>query len=145
MARRADLVDDLVVSTALAILKRAPGVGRHDDAEGRDLLAQAAALRARLESLATEFADGVLTGQQLRTATERTRSNLAAVEGQIARTAEGKTLGALAGASDLHGTWERLGVERQRSAIEALMTVTIHPTARGHVFSADDVEMTPRD
>lgn len=145
VARRADLVDDLVVSTALAILKRTPDVGRRDDAEGRDLLAQAAALRARLESLATEFADGVLTGQQLRTATERTRSNLAAVEGQIARAAEGTALGALAGASDLHGAWERLGVERQRSAIEALMTVTIHPTTRGHVFSADDVEMTPRD
>lgn len=144
VARRADLVDDLVVSTALAILKRNPDVGRQDDHEGKELLAQAAALRARLDTLATEFADGVLTGQQLRTATERTRSNLEAVEGRLARAAEGTALGSLAGAPDLRAAWERLDMERQRTAIEALMTVTIHPTSRGQTFTADDVEMQPR-
>ena len=66
------------------------------------------------------------------------------MDGRLARAAEGTALGSLAGAPDLRAAWERLDMERQRTAIEALMTVTIHPTSRGQTFTADDVEMQPR-
>jgi hypothetical protein len=42
-----------------------------------------AALRSRLDVLAADFADGVLTSSQLRTATERIRSRLADVEAEL--------------------------------------------------------------
>lgn len=83
LARRLDLVDAVVTETAIARLAMPDAADllvddkRPDAAELRQ---EALALRSRLDQLAVDFADGAITNTQLRTATERLRGRLRAVE-----------------------------------------------------------------
>jgi hypothetical protein len=116
---------------------------RHPDiAQLRD---RALALRQRLDSLAVDFADGTLTGSQLRTATARVRQNLTAVEAEMADAGRVDVLGPLVAAADVQAVWDALSVARRRAVIDLLMTVTVHPAGRGkRHFDASTVTITWR-
>lgn len=143
VARRGEPVDDYVQAVVLARLGR-------DDA--RDLLtnrdlpdleamrSEALALRARLDSLAVDFADGSLTASQLRAATDRLRSNLADVEARMADAGRVDVLGPLVRAADLTAAWDQFSTARKRAVIAVLMTVVIWPPGRGvRTFDPDSV------
>ena len=99
--------------------------------------------RARLDGLAVEFADGVLTAQQLRTATERLRQRIAGLEAQLADAGRVDVLGPLVSAADIRKPWNGLGVDRQRVVVDTLMVVTLHPPGRGkRDFEPDTVDIT---
>lgn len=91
---------------------------------------RSAAIHARLDQLATDFADGVLTASQLRTATVRLREQLADADAQLAETSR-DILGPLLDTDDIAAMWEALDVDRRRAVIDALMGVRILPTGRG--------------
>ena len=57
------------------------------------LRTEATALRARLDELATGFADGVVTRSQFRTATSRAKAKLATAEAQMADAGRVNVLG----------------------------------------------------
>jgi site-specific DNA recombinase len=148
LARRAAPVDQYVSQVVIARLSRPDA---HDLLVRRDLpdldalRQEAVEYRTRLESLATDFADGALTGAQLRAATERLRLNLATVEARMADAGRVDVLGPLVTADDVATVWEALKAKapsdadpdrteyssRQRAVIDALMVVTIHPPGRG--------------
>jgi hypothetical protein len=141
LARRAEPVEQLVSEVVIARLSQPDARDLLVDDERPDvdaLRTEAMALRLRLDQLATEFADGVLTASQLRTATDRTRSNLAAVEAQMADAGRVDVLGPLVSADDVRAVWSALGVARQRRAIDVLMQVTVRSPGRGARIARDD-------
>jgi len=96
-----------------------------------ELREQEAALRSRLDVLAADFADGVLTSSQLRTATKRIKRHLADVESQLYGPNPHRYFGDVIDAGDPRAAFHKLPLERKRELIEAMVTVTIMPIGHG--------------
>lgn len=133
-ARMAEPVEEYVEAVVVARLQRPDArellfTRRTVDTDA--LHVEAIGLRARLDALAVDFADGALTASQLRAATERIRENLAAVESQLADAGRVDVLGDLVGAADVAAAWESRSLDQKRAAIAALMRVTLYPPGRG--------------
>jgi len=145
VARRGDHVDDYVRAVVVARLSRSDAVDllqhdtRPDAAELRD---RSLVLRARLDSLATDFAEGELTASQLRTATQRIRSQIVQLDAQLADLGKINVLGGLAGVPNVGAIWDEVGLDRQRAVIDALMVVTLHPPGQGaRTFDSATIEI----
>jgi hypothetical protein len=95
------------------------------------LRSEATALRARLDQLATDFADGDLTSSQLRTATSKLRSRIATIEARMADAGRVDVFGPLVRARNVRKAWEALSTDRQRVVIDALMIIKIMPPGQG--------------
>jgi site-specific DNA recombinase len=131
---RAVIVARLSRSDARELMVAAP----KDD--GHALSLEAVGLRARLEALAVDFADGSLTSAQLRIATERMRTRLAVVEEKLADSGRVDVLGPLVTAADVGGAWDALGIDKQRAVIATLATIVLYPVGRGkRVFDPETV------
>lgn len=143
VARVARPVDDYVTRVV---------IGRLSEPDARELLVvrdlpdvgelrgEARELRARLDSVADEFADGVLTGAQVRRITERVRGKLELVERKLTDAQRKSVLSGLIGAGDVRAVWDGLDLDRQRAVIDTLMTVTIKSPGRGsRVFDPETV------
>jgi DNA invertase Pin-like site-specific DNA recombinase len=148
VARRGDPVDRFVSDIVIERLSRPDARELLIDSQQPDvaqLRDDAVALRSRLDSLAVDFADGELTASQLRTATERVRTNLAAVEARMADAGRVDVLGPLVSADDVRAVWDTLSVARRRAVIDTLMVVTVCPPGRGvRTFNPDTVGITWR-
>lgn len=111
--------------------------GRPDAAE---LRREAQALRARLDSLASLLAEDILTESGVRRESKRLRGRLAAVEAGQADAGRVNVLGPLIDAPDVGAAWAALDTDRQRAAVDTLMTVTLLPPGRGtRVFRPETV------
>lgn len=147
-SRKADPVEAYVEETVVNILssdnaKSLLQVDQHPNMD--QLRLEAVGLRERLDALAIDFADGVLTAAQIRTATERMRKRLSEIEGELADAGRVDKLGSLIGAADVQSAWDALSVARKRAVIDVLMTVTILPPGRGvRTFNPDTVIMNPK-
>ncbi|MEV8174969.1 recombinase family protein [Microbacterium sp. NPDC079176] len=88
---------------------------------------------ARLATAADQFAEGVLTGDQLRRITERLRADRAAHERTVAESMPARVpmrvVGPLA-----RETWAGLHIDSQRAIIDALAVVVIEPQGSGRSF-----------
>ena len=104
---------------------------------------EALALRARLDSLATEIADGELTPGQLRTATKRITEKLAAADAQLISVSRAPVLADLISAKDVGRAFDDLPLDRKRAVVTALVTVTVLPTGRGRKFDPESVRVKP--
>ena len=148
VSRSAVPVEEWVSEVAIARLSRDDAGELLRDDKRPDVEAlrtEAAALRARLDQLATEFADGVLTGSQLRTATSRVRSKLATIEARMADAGRTDVLGPLVLAKDVRAAWEALSTDRRRAVIDALMIIRLLPPGRGtRTFRPETVIIEPR-
>lgn len=147
LARRLDLVDDVVTRVVVARLSRSDAVALFiddDTPDADDLRAQASGIRGRLEELAVEFADGAITAAQMRIATERLRAHLADVEGQQSLSSRGHVLAPMVNAKDVSAAWDRLSLGEQRAVINTLMSVTILPAGKGGRFNPEHVRITWR-
>ena len=134
VARRGDQVDDYVRAVVVGRLSQPDAIEllRADTRpDAGKLRTRNLTLRSRLDSLATDFAEGELTASQLRTATERIRAQIAEVELQLADAGRVDVLGDLAGAPDVAARWDGLGLDRQRAVIDVLMAITLHPPGQG--------------
>lgn len=148
LSRAGEPVDDLVTGVVIARLSQ------HD---ARELLVadtrpdvellhdDAVAVRSRLDALAVEFADGELTPSQLRTATERLRTRLAAIESRMAAVSRAPVLVDLIGPGDVAERWATLPLDRQRAVIDVLMSITILPAGRGRGFDPTTVNIEWKD
>ena len=104
----------------------------HDAAEAKTLRAQAQVLLARLDEIADERADGLLTGTQAQRATERITAKLAAIEGrqqdqQRLRVFDGLPLAT----PEVGDAIRALSPARFRAVLGLLCTVTILPCGKG--------------
>lgn len=144
-SRRADPIEDWVTTIILERLARADAVDLLTDVSHPDmdaLAVEAAGLRHRLDEAATAFAEGAIDASQLRTATQRMRTRLAAIDAELADTARVDLLGELVHAADVRTVWDRLSVPRRRAVIGELVTVRIFPVGRGvRTFRPESVQI----
>jgi hypothetical protein len=115
--------------------------------DAAELRQQEADLRSRLDVLAADFADGVLTASQLRTATKRIKRHLADVELQLYGPDPHRYFGDVIDARDPRAAFHKLPLDRKRELIEAMVTVTIMPIGHGgsKVFDPLMVEIVPHN
>lgn len=147
VARHVEPVDDLVSEVVVARLSRSDAreILLVDDRrpDAADLKAEALALRSRLDELASMFASGAVTGQQLRTASHSIRAQLAEVETRQGHASRVLILTDLVGAADVRRVWNGLSLDRRRAVIDTLMTVTIRPqvTQGARQFDPDLIDI----
>lgn len=133
-ARKAGPIEEYVEAVIVERLSRADARNLLSDRSKPDteaLRIEANGVRARLDALAVDFADGVLTGSQLRTATQRLRDRLQTIEESLADAGRVDLLGPLVGAADIQAVWRSMSMARRRAVIDLLATVTIHSCGRG--------------
>lgn len=95
---------------------------------------EAAAVRSRLTQLAEEFADGVLTAQQLRVATTRLRERLDELEAQMTAAGASDAVGALASADDPVAAWLAIPAEdvtRRQAIVRGICEIRLGTPIRG--------------
>ena len=107
-----------------------PPARRSEDRE--DFAATANALRAKLESLAADYAEDLITRQQMLDGTALTRKRLEHVEALMAAQAQQSVLAGLPlGTPKVVEEWPGYHLDKQRAIVDALMTVYILPARRG--------------
>lgn len=145
LSRRLDAVDDVVEAVVVGRLSRPDAIAllAGSDREDVELVrAEGNAIRAQLDDAAALFADGGITGQQLRTITERLRGKLEDVERRTAAADSENTLTEIVAARDVAAFWSTLSLSRKRAVIDALMTVAISSAPhRGARFTPDQVQI----
>lgn len=149
VGRNREQVDRLVADVVVERLSRpdARGLLEPDDARARELREEAAALRARLDTAADQYADGGITGEQLRRITARMRPRLEEVE-RLARAAMPpgvEVLDGLVCEVDAREVWNALPVARQRAVLELLdLRVALDRTRQGKGFDPASVRIEAR-
>jgi hypothetical protein len=94
----------------------------------RELRLEASGLREKLDALAIDYAEGLLTRDQLRSGTERVRTRLSQVESVMQDANKARLFKGVVG--DGAQAFSDLMLDRRRAIIDALMTVTFRK-ARG--------------
>lgn len=144
VGRRLDWVDDYVSAMIIAYLSRPEAAELLVDRERPDFPAlrqEAHALQIRLDSAAADYADGILTREQLHTITERARARLEEIEALQAHTSRTPVLAGLAGAPDVAEKWAELPLDRRRAVVQAVCAVRILPAKTGKTFNPNKVEI----
>jgi DNA invertase Pin-like site-specific DNA recombinase len=147
IARRADFCDWRVSERVIARLSRddARDLLVDDDREDlAELRTEQSTLRMRLDQLAEDFADGIITRDQFLAGTERLRGRLGDIEARMVHVDRAPLLADLVTASDVGKVWERLSLDRQRAVIDLLYTVTLLPGVRGKKPGIESVRMEPK-
>lgn len=104
------------------------------------LRAEREALRARLAVFEADYAQGLITGAQLASATGRTEAEIRQIEGKLSRLVGAGPLAPLARSADPVAQFDAYPLDAQRAVVDALMTVTILP-AGGTRLSLDRVRI----
>jgi DNA invertase Pin-like site-specific DNA recombinase len=118
----------------------------HDEAEAEKLRTEANTLLARLDEIADERADGLLTGKQAKRATERINNKLTELERrqqdqEKLRVFDGIPLGK----PEATDAVQRLSPDRFRAVLDVLLTVTVAPVGKGgRVFNPERVQVNWR-
>lgn len=93
-------------------------------------------LRARLEGLAEDYADGVLSREQVRVARARIEERIAVTEGELAQLDTGRNVLAPHAGADIRS----LPWDRQRRIIEVLMDPHVMPAGRTGRFDPSRIQ-----
>jgi site-specific DNA recombinase len=133
LARVGKPLDDYVTLVVLTFLHNndfQPEAGQPIDVGG--LHTRRAALQARLDELAAMFAAGDIDGSQLRRGTTELRTQLAAIDSELAELARRNPVSdLLAGEDALVKRWVALSPDMKGKVVSELFTVTVLPTPRG--------------
>ena len=148
---RAEHVEPLVFDVLVARLSRPDAVKLlrkkvYDTVEAERLRTDEAVLLARLDEIADERADGLLTGAQAARATARIQEKLDVI---TARQQDQERLrvfdGIPLGTGEVADRVRQLSPDRLRAAIGVLMTVVVAPVGKGgHVFNPERVQVNWR-
>lgn len=127
--RGTEALDAFVVEVIKARLSEpdAREIPRRQDVNTAPLHTEAAATRARMEKLATQWVDLEMTQAQFLAANRSLRHRLAELEEQIARSQRSTVLDGL---DDVAQTWPALSLDRQRAILDLLVEVTVLPRER---------------
>lgn len=142
LRRKVESVDEVVVRVLLTRLATADGprLLGGNPAVLEEAQAEAAALTARLDLSADQFADGLITGAQLERITARLRPRIEAANARARVAAPTPELAEFVGPGVV-SAWSAASIEKKRKVIAALMTVTILPSGPGVRFSPDQVKI----
>lgn len=131
--RKQSLVDDIVTGAVIGRLQRPDllaelTAGDPGALEGSKQ--ELATLEARLAVAADQFADGGITGEQLKRITERIKPQAQNVKRRIEAAMPRSGITEMAGV-DAAAKWAAASIDVQRTIVDTLMTVTILPTTPG--------------
>lgn len=143
LARRLDLVDDVVTAVVLTRLSRpdAAALLAADNDDAEKLRERAVELRQRLEELAELLTEGALTAAGVRKASARLRAELEDVERQRAAMHSTDPLAEVVTSDDVAATWADLSLDASRAIIDLLLVATILPAGKGARFDASQVQI----
>ena len=142
LARRLDLVDEVVEGVALARLSRPDAASLFVEAEDVPALrAECAELRERRDDLAGLLADGLLSGSAVRERSQGLTRRIADLEDRISQALGESPLAALTDAEDVGAAWNAMPLRTRKQVVDLLMTVTILPAGKGARFSPDQVQI----
>ena len=101
---------------------------------------------ARIDAIADERADGLLTGHQAQRATERIQKKLDHHSAAAGPGPAAATRGHPAGSDQVADAVEALPPDRLRAVISALMTITVRPVRKGgHTFDHRRIQVAWKD
>ncbi|KAA9134844.1 recombinase family protein [Microbacterium caowuchunii] len=136
-------VDELVDRVIVARLERPDAAAMFttgDPAAAREARDAIDATDARLALAADQFADGTLTGDQLRRITEKLRARRSELEQQLTAVLPPQMPHDLVGPR-ARAVWDGLHIDAKRAVIRALARVIIMPAGIGRSFNPDDVRI----
>jgi site-specific DNA recombinase len=145
VARHIDPVDALVIELVIARLSRqdATDLLVPVDDSALEVVNEVAQLRERMNALAVEFADGVLTVEQIKTMTARMRERIELLERRLPARPTPPALAALAAAADVRAKWSELTIDERRSVVDLLVDVRLLPAkGQGKRFNPDLVDIS---
>ncbi len=150
VGRSVERVDELVEAVVVRRLSQpdAVEVFRRDDHAATEAADRAEGLRARLDTAADSYAEGVIDARQLGRITERLRPELDEAEAQARETRAGTDLEAVGPLLDGHAAecWTALDVNRRRTVLTIMgITVRILPTRQGPGFDPASVKVDWKD
>lgn len=147
-SRSGPWLDALVVEHVVDRLSREDAIELTQPAPRADLdeiRQRGRALRARLDSLAVEFADGVLSTAQIKTITKRINEQLAEIDAVLRDAQSTRVYDGVIGAEDVDAAFDGLSLDRRRAIIDDLVEITVRPSGRcGRVFRREDVDVLYR-
>jgi DNA invertase Pin-like site-specific DNA recombinase len=140
--RRAQEPVDLIVSeVVIARLSQPDAISMFavtDSTAADEAQAIMAAVDAKLEIAADQFADDSITGAQLKRITARLRDERKQAENKF-KAAQPRTAVADLAGGDVRAKWDAYPVSIRREVVESLMKVTIMPAGSGRRFDPEDV------
>lgn len=128
VSRRADLIEDYVTEALLEYLRRSdtPAVGGGEEAvDLGGVRTESIALRARLDGLARDYADGVLDRAQMKSAGDRIRARLSELDRQVAAAGQVDVVAPLRAAGDPEPVWEALPMPTKREVVRRVVGVHV--------------------
>lgn len=135
VSRSGELLDDLIAERVVWRMSKPDAVELvvSDDKEvdTNALREQRRTLEDRLEQLGMEFADGKGSAATLRKATDRIAERLAEIDAQLLDTVKVNIYEGVIGADDVRAAFDGLDLGRQRTIVDALMTITVKPVGKG--------------
>jgi hypothetical protein len=144
VTRSKELLERFVTEVTLAYLEREgvrpePAPEVVDSAPARDV----EVLRQRLEAVAVDYAQGVVT-QQLHAVTRTLRARIAELDGVLAGSTRSRALSVVDGVPDLREAWERFDLDTRGAVVRALWRVELVPQPSGRSgVHPEGVLMTP--
>lgn len=142
LARRLDLVDEVVMGVILERLSRPDAAGLLDAPKDTDALRERLnGLRERRDGLAELLADGLLPPAAVRAQAERLTAEIDALELDLQAASGASPLAAVVHSEDVAAAVDRLSLRDLRSVITSLMTVRILPAGKGVRFVPEQVDI----
>lgn len=149
VGRNKEAVDRMTDTHMVALLQRPDVVEllAGDSSKAAELLGKAEALRARLAAAASDYAEGEITGEQMRIINAKLKPKIESLEAEAKQYQVSphldlvvETIGEKA-----RERWESYSVTQKRAIMEAFgVRVIILPTRRGPGFDPSSVRIVPR-
>lgn len=132
----------------IAYLERegvAPAAHQKDGSPGKSAASDVQRLRARLETLAVDYAEGLLTREQVHAATATLRAKIEQADRVLTASTKTRSLSVVDDVADLREAWQGFGLDTRRAVLRALWRVelTPQPTERSGVHP-DGVKVIPQ-
>lgn len=147
LSRRAEPVEELVNAVMVARLSRPDAAtlfAPDDDIDVDQLRRDRAVTQSKLDGLTRLFTDGVLTESSVRKQSAELQKTLNDIDTRL-QASNDSIISDIASADDVEDAWASLDLERKRLVLDALMTVTILPTAGGRGgFRPESVLFEPK-
>lgn len=142
LARRQDLVDEVVEGVVIARLSRPDAASLLlEDEDVPALRASAAELRGRRDDLAGLLADGLLSATAVRTRSQELTGRIRELEDRISRALGESPVLVLTAAADVAAAWDGMPLRERKQVVDLLMTITILPAGKGQRFDPDQVKI----
>jgi len=133
--RRMDWIDDYVERVIVEWLAKPEVLVRlfvkpaRD--RGKDLQSEQRQLRSRLDGLAEAFASEEIDRAQLRAGTQRLRKRLDVVTAELESIAQVPDATPLLTTEDVAATWRAMDLDKRRTIIRSVLTITLYPAGQG--------------